>query len=122
MADTETTPAGEETLEAKLEAMLEIEKFGPPEEFREDALLSDSSVYEEAEGDWKGWWTAQAKELHWFKEPTEILDDSNPPFYRWFTDGKINASYNCLDRHVQAGNGDRVAFHWRGERRRLSSP
>jgi acetyl-CoA synthetase len=115
MADTETTPAGEETLEAKLEAMLEIEKFGPPEEFREDALLSDASVYEEAEGDWKGWWTAQAKELHWFKEPTEILDDSNPPFYRWFTDGKINASYNCLDRHVQAGNGDRVAFHWRGE-------
>ena len=115
MADTETTPAGEETLEAKLEAMLEIEKFGPPEEFREDALLSDSSVYEEAEGDWKGWWTAQAKELHWFKEPTEILDDSNPPFYRWFTDGKINASYICLDRHVQAGNGDRVAFHWRGE-------
>jgi len=115
MADTETTPAGEETLEAKLEAMLEIEKFEPPEEFREDALLSDASVYEEAEGDWKGWWTAQAKELHWFKEPTEILDDSNPPFYRWFTDGKINASYNCLDRHVQAGNGDRVAFHWRGE-------
>ena len=115
MADTETTPVGEETLEAKLEAMLEIEKFEPPEEFREDALLSDASVYEEAEGDWKGWWTAQAKELHWFKEPTEILDDSNPPFYRWFTDGKINASYNCLDRHVQAGNGDRVAFHWRGE-------
>jgi len=115
MADTETTPAGEETLEAKLEAMLEIEEFEPPGEFREDALLSDSSVYEEAEGDWKGWWTAQAKELHWFKEPTEILDDSNPPFYRWFTDGKINASYNCLDRHVQAGNGDRVAFHWRGE-------
>jgi acetyl-CoA synthetase len=115
MADTETTPAGEETLEAKLEAMLETEKFEPPGEFREDALLSDSSVYEEAEGDWKGWWTAQAKELHWFKEPTEILDDSNPPFYRWFTDGKINASYNCLDRHVQAGNGDRVAFHWRGE-------
>jgi acetyl-CoA synthetase len=115
MADTETTPAGEETLEATLEAMLEIEKFEPPEEFREDALLSDASVYEEAEGDWKGWWTAQAKELHWFKEPTEILDDSNPPFYRWFTDGKINASYNCLDRHVQAGNGDRVAFHWRGE-------
>jgi acetyl-CoA synthetase len=115
MADTERTPAGEETLEAKLEAMLEIEKFEPPGEFREDALLNDSSVYEEAEGDWKGWWMAQAKALHWFKEPTEILDDSNPPFYRWFTDGKINASYNCLDRHVQAGNGDRVAFHWRGE-------
>jgi acetyl-CoA synthetase len=115
MADTATTRAGEETLEAQLEAMLEVEKFEPPEEFRKQALLSDPAVYEEAERDWKGWWLSQAKELHWFKEPTEILDDSNPPFYRWFTDGKINASYNCLDRHVEAGNGERVAFHWRGE-------
>jgi acetyl-CoA synthetase len=44
-----------------------------------------------------------------------VLDDSNPPFYTWFADGTINVSYNCLDRHVLAGNGDRVAFHWRGE-------
>ena len=44
-----------------------------------------------------------------------MLDESNPPFYKWFADGKLNASYNCLDRHVEAGNGDRVAFHWRGE-------
>jgi acetyl-CoA synthetase len=115
MADTVTPPASEETLEAKFDAMLEIEKFEPPEQFRKEALLSDPSIYEEAERDWKGWWTAQAKELHWFQEPTEILDDSNPPFYKWFTDGKINASYNCLDRHVEAGIGDRVAFHWRGE-------
>ncbi len=43
------------------------------------------------------------------------LDDSDPPFYKWFTGGTINASYNCLDRHVEAGNGDRMAFHWRGE-------
>jgi acetyl-CoA synthetase len=56
MADTATTPSGEETLEAKLEGMLEIEKFEPPEDFRKDALLSDASVYEEAESDWKGWW------------------------------------------------------------------
>ncbi|MBV9465006.1 MAG: acetate--CoA ligase, partial [Solirubrobacterales bacterium] len=55
------------------------------------------------------------KELHWFKEPSEVLDDSNPPFYKWFADGKLNASYNCLDRHVEAGNGDRVAYHWHGE-------
>jgi acetyl-CoA synthetase len=115
MADTATTPAGEETLEAKLEGMLDIEKFEPPEEFRKDALLTDPSVYEEADSDWKGWWLKQAKELHWFKEPTETVDESNPPFYKWFSDGKINASYNCLDRHVEAGNGDRVAFHWRGE-------
>jgi acetyl-CoA synthetase len=114
MADAATT-TGDKTLEAQLEEMLEIEKFDPPEEFTKNALLNDPSIYEEAEKDWKGWWLKQAKELHWFKEPTETVDESNPPFYTWFTDGKLNASYNCLDRHVEAGNGDRVAFHWRGE-------
>jgi acetyl-CoA synthetase len=114
MADSATS-TGDKTLEAQLEEMLEIEKFDPPEEFVKNALLNDPSIYEEAEKDWKGWWLKQAKELHWFKEPTETVDDSNPPFYKWFTDGKLNASYNCLDRHVEAGNGDRVAFHWRGE-------
>src|SRR6201996_6265951 len=114
MADSATT-TGDKTLEAQLEEMLEIEKFDPPEEFVKNALLNDPKVYEEAEKDWKGWWSKQAKELHWFKEPSEDLDDSDPPFYKWFKDGKINASYNCVDRHVEAGNGDRVAFHWRGE-------
>src|SRR5919205_2908157 len=51
----------------------------------------------------------------WLDEPGEALDESNPPFYKWFADGKLNASANCLDRHVEAGRGDRVAFHWRGE-------
>ncbi len=111
MADTAT----EKSLESKLEEMLDIETFEPPEDFAKHALLDDPSVYEKAEKDWKGWWMDQAKELHWFKEPTEDLDDSDPPFYKWFKDGKINASYNCLDRHVEEGNGDRVAFHWRGE-------
>src|SRR5436305_3871034 len=104
-----------EALEHRLEEMLDVEKFDPPEEFAKNALLSDPALYEEAERDWKGWWLKQAKELHWFKEPTETLNDSNPPFYKWFSDGKLNASYNCLDRHIEAGNGDRVAFHWRGE-------
>jgi acetyl-CoA synthetase len=112
MADTVT---GSKSLEDQLESMLDIEQFEPPSEFREKALLSDPSVYEKAEQDWKGWWTEQAKQLAWFKEPSENVDDSNPPFYKWFKDGKINASYNCVDRHVEAGNGDRVAFHWRGE-------
>jgi acetyl-CoA synthetase len=115
MADMATTPADDETLESQLDSMLDIEKFEPSEEFRKDALLSDPAVYEEADGDWKGWWLGQAKELHWFKEPSETVDDSDPPFYKWFKDGKINASYNCVDRHVEDGNGDRVAFHWRGE-------
>jgi acetyl-CoA synthetase len=115
MADTAATSNGGNTLSAELEAMLEVEKFPPPEEFRKHALISDASIYEEADQDWKGFWLEQAKNLHWFKEPTEILDDSDPPFYKWFKDGKINASYNCLDRHVEAGIGDRVAYHWRGE-------
>ena len=73
-------------------------------------------MYEEAGRDPQAWWHKQATELiDWFEEPTETLDDSDPPFYKWFADGKLNASHNCLDRHVEAGNGDRVAFHWRGE-------
>jgi acetyl-CoA synthetase len=103
------------TLEGKLEEMLSIETFDPPESFVADANLSDPKIYEEADADWKGWWVSQAKELSWFKEPTKDLNDSDPPFYKWFEDGTINASYNCLDRHVEAGNGDRVAYHWHGE-------
>src|SRR5947209_14556340 len=114
MADT-VAEGSAGSLEDKLEQMLDIETFSPPAGFRERALLNDTSVYDEAEADWKGWWAKQAKELHWFKEPTETVDDSDPPFYKWFADGTINASYNCLDRHVEAGRGDRVAFHWAGE-------
>src|ERR1700733_14921361 len=113
MARTGTISA--EELENRLEELLDVETFDPPDEFREQALLSDPSVYKKADKDWKGWWSEQAKELHWFKQPSEDVDESNPPFYKWFKDGKINASYNCVDRHVEAGNGDRVAFHWRGE-------
>jgi acetyl-CoA synthetase len=103
-------------LEQKLEELLKVEKFDPPEEFRANALWSDSKVYEEAAADPETWWTRQATELlDWDVEPSEGLDDSNPPFYKWFADGRLNASYNCLDRHVEAGNGDRVAYHWRGE-------
>ncbi len=104
------------SLEERLSELLEVEKFEPPEEFRSRALLSDPSVYEEAAADPAAWWLAQSKQLlDWAREPSEGLDESNPPFYRWFADGKLNASANCLDRHVEAGNGGRVAFHWRGE-------
>jgi acetyl-CoA synthetase len=106
----------EGTLERELEELLEQERFEPPEDFVEDALVTDLSMHEEAAKDPAAWWLKQAKELlDWFEEPTEALDDSNPPFYKWYKDGKLNVSYNCLDRHVDAGNGDRVAFHWRGE-------
>jgi acetyl-CoA synthetase len=113
MSETRTDNSA---LEQKLEAMLEIEKFPPPEAFRERALWSDPAVYEEAAADPVAWWTARSKELlDWDVEPTVGLDDSDPPFYRWFEDGRINASAQCLDRHVEAGDGSRVAYHWRGE-------
>jgi len=104
------------SLEHELEEMLEIERFEPAEEFRERALWSDPAIYEEAAADPEAWWTSQARELlDWETEPSQGLDDSNPPFYKWFADGRLNASANCLDRHVEVGIGDRVAFHWRGE-------
>jgi acetyl-CoA synthetase len=104
-----------EDLERELERLLDQETFDPPEEFRENALIQDESVYEEAAKDPPAWWAEQAKALHWFDEWDAVLDDSNPPFFKWFQGGKINASYNCLDRHVEDGKGDKVAFHWRGE-------
>ena len=109
-----TAPAGEE-LERELSELLEQETFEPPEEFVQNALLSDPKIYEEAAADPVAWWERHAEDLHWFEKWDTALDDSDPPFYKWFTGGKLNASYNCLDRHVEAGNGDRVAFHWRGE-------
>ena len=112
---TEPSAISEHQLEQELAGLLDVETFDPPGEFRAQALLSDPSVYEEADRDWQGWWVKQAEELHWFKKWETVLDDSNPPFYKWFVGGKLNVSYNCLDRHVEAGIGDRVAFHWRGE-------
>jgi acetyl-CoA synthetase len=105
-----------EALEKQLESMLDIEKFPPPEDFRNQALVTDESMYQEAEQDLEGFWSRQADELlDWAKKPTQALDESNAPFYKWFADGKLNVSHNCLDRHIEAGNGDRIAYHWRGE-------
>ena len=102
-------------LEQELARMLEIERFEPPQSFRERALLRDPAIYEQAEQDWQGYWAEQAQQLHWFEPWEQVLDDSQPPFYKWFVGGKLNVSYNCLDRHVEAGLGERVAYHWRGE-------
>ncbi|MGZ8785567.1 MAG: acetate--CoA ligase, partial [Acidimicrobiia bacterium] len=73
------------------------------------------SVYADAEDDWLGFWEKQAKErITWFKEPTVVLDDSQAPFYKWFSDGTLNVSYNCLDRHLET-LGDKMAYQWIGE-------
>src|SRR5712671_2521938 len=100
----------------RLEKLLQVEKFPPSADFTARAVVSDPAVYEQAAADPAAWWATQARErLDWETAFSSVLDDSNPPFYTWFADGTINVSYNCLDRHVLAGRGDRVAFHWRGE-------
>ncbi len=95
--------------------LLDQETFDPPADFAENALWNDQSVYEHAAADPESFWAEQAEALDWAKKWDTVLDDSNPPFYKWFTGGKLNASYNCVDRHVEAGRGDRVAFFWHGE-------
>jgi acetyl-CoA synthetase len=106
----------ETALERELGELLAVERFEPPAEFAATALLSDPAVYEEAAADPPAWWLRQATELvDWVEQPSEALDESNPPFYKWFADGRLNVSANCLDRHVAAGLGERVAYHWRGE-------
>jgi acetyl-CoA synthetase len=97
-----------------IEALLQERRtFPPPEDFAEQANLSDASVYAEAEADPEGWWASQAERLDWF-EKWETVHEWSPPFQKWFLGGKLNASYNCLDRHL-GSNRDRVAFHWIGE-------
>ena len=105
----------EKTLEDRLEELLEQETFAPPDEFREQANISDDSIYDEADKDYEGFWEKQAEALDWDQKWDQVLDWSDPPNAKWFVNGKLNVAYNCVDRHVEAGNGDRVAFHWRGE-------
>src|SRR4051794_35097424 len=98
-----------------LEVLLKSEDtFDPPDQFVEQSEWSDDSIYEEGEKDFEAWWERWAKELDWFEEWETVLD-WNPPWAKWFKEGKLNASHNCLDRHVEAGNGDKVAYHWVGE-------
>ena len=103
------------TLEEELRHLLEQETFPPPDGFRERAVVSDPAIYDTAEQDPEGFWAEQADALDWETRWDQVLDWSNPPFAKWFVGGRLNVSYNCLDRHVEAGRGERVAFHWRGE-------
>ena len=92
----------------------EERKFPPSKQLTENANAT-SSWYEDADKNRLEFWEKQAlKRISWYKEPTEILDDSNPPFFKWFKDGELNLSYNCLDRHLET-DSDRVAFYWEGE-------
>ena len=103
-------------LEAELERLLGQERFAVPEAFAAAARVTGSELHDAPGADAPAWWLEVTKEtLDWAEEPTRALDDSNKPFYEWFADGKLNVTHNCLDRHVIAGHGERVAYHWRGE-------
>ncbi|TYT63120.1 acetate--CoA ligase [Natrialba swarupiae] len=100
------------SLEARLE---EQEQFEPPESFVEQANVSDPGVYEEFEENWPECWERAADLLSWDSEYDTVLEDGDAPFYEWFTGGELNASYNCLDRHVEEGAKNRAAIKWEGE-------
>jgi len=94
--------------------LTEDRKFEPPPEFAAEANAKPG-IHEDAADDYLDFWHRQALErITWHKEPTQVLDDSNPPFFKWFTDGELNISVNCLDRHLDE-HGDQVAYHWVGE-------
>jgi acetyl-CoA synthetase len=92
----------------------ETREFPPPAELAAQANVT-AEAYEEAVGDRLAFWARQARRLDWAKDWDQVLDWSNPPFAKWFQGGQLNVAYNCLDRHVAAGRGDRVAIHWEGE-------
>ena len=102
--------------EGKIDVLLATEQtFEPPPEFAAQANASDPAIYERANEDPEAWWGSWAEKLDWIEPWDEILDWSDPPFAKWFVGGKLNVSANCLDRHVAAGKGDRVAYFWEGE-------
>jgi len=103
------------SLDRHIEELLDVPSFPPPAAFVERAAVTDDSVFDAA-ADPEQWWSEQARtRIDWATPFRTGCNDSNPPFFTWFEDGTLNASYNCLDRHVEAGRGDRVAFHWHGE-------
>jgi acetyl-CoA synthetase len=103
------------SVEQRLEQLQRIDRFEPHAEFRKQAIVTDPFVYDTANADPLEFWAEQARALAWSKPFTKVLGDANAPFYTWFEDGELNVSYNCLDRHVEAGLGGRIAFHWHGE-------
>jgi acetyl-CoA synthetase len=88
--------------------------FEPSEAFRAGAVVRDRSAYERADADHEAYWAEQAERLTWFRRWDSVMEWT-PPWVTWFAGGTLNASVNCLDRHVEAGGGDKVAYHWEGE-------
>ena len=99
----------------------QVSFYDPSEDFVSKAAISGMDAYralcKEAEDDYEGYWGRHARELIEWKQPfTQVLDESNAPFFKWFADGKLNVSYNCLDRNVDKGLGDKVAIIFEGDK------
>jgi acetyl-CoA synthetase len=94
---------------------LEDRTFPPPDWFVKDAHVTDRALHDEADADYEAFWARQARELLDWQQDFDTILDWQLPFAKWFIGGKLNVSENCLDRHVRAGKGDKVAFHWEGE-------
>ena len=104
-----------EQLSATIEALMqEHRSFAPSEEFKKNATLASPDIYAQAAADPEAYWASEAARLDWFK-PWDTVLEWDLPFAKWFVGGTLNVAYNCLDRHVAAGNGDRVAYFWEGE-------
>ena len=93
----------------------EQRKFPPSEALKKNTLVAGTHLYEEADRDYEAFWARQASELVEWSRPWDTICEWNLPFSKWFVGGQTNVSYNCLDRHVLAGKGDKVAFHFEGE-------
>ncbi len=100
------------TIEALLE---EARVFASPEGFADNAHVNDDTVFAQAAADPEAFWASIADELHWFKKWDQVLDESDPPFYKWFVGGKLNITYNCLDRHLTSWRRNKAAIVWEGE-------
>ena len=113
--DRSAEAAGGGAAAPEIEVLLdERRSYPPPEAFRAAARVRDPGIYDRAEADPEAFWAEQAGNLVWSRKWDRVLD-WKPPFARWFVGGRLNASVNCLDRHLEAGRGDRPAFHWEGE-------
>ncbi len=97
------------------EFYIENRTFPPSPEFRNKALTSDRALYEEAEADYEAFWARQARELLTWSKDFHTTLEWDLPYAKWFIGGELNITYNCLDRHVENGKGEKVAFHWEGE-------
>ena len=95
--------------------LVEDRTFPPPEGFREASLVSSPFLYDEANEDWQGFWARQAIALLDWDEEWHTILEWDLPFAKWFVGGKLNVCHNAVDRHVLAGQGEKVAYHWEGE-------